>query len=576
MTAVSPVPRRARRLAVLVCALVLVLAGCARIPTTGPVGEGGRNSGAQGREAYQIQPFGPVEGQSQSQAVLGFLAAGVGVDDDYAVARQFLAATEQGRWRPDAGVMVYDSSSSLKTTVQGPDRVTVDVPVVATVDDQGRYRQAPSGTVERLDFRLDRVGDQWKIVGAPDGIVLSALDFPVIFDSYDVYFYDQSFGVLVPEMRWFAHRAAVPTQLVRAVLAGPSPWLRDAVRTAFPAGTKLAIDAVSVQDGTARVDLDTGVLDADAAQRQRMARQLEATLAAVTGVRRVQITVQQAALDIPGATSVRPVPRSGVRNDAGPVMLSHGRLVRLEAGRLRAVADLPDLGAEQPAHPATAPVDAAYAVIARGGGEAEDRLLVLTPNTPPREALRGEDLTPPSFDVSGWVWSSAAAGDGTVTAVGPRGQVAQLRVPWLAGRRIVSLRVSLDGTRALVVSEARDGTRVDVAGIVRGDQGAPQALAQETLQLAPDIESVRDAAWVTDDTVVLLGRMPGASAPAPVLAQVGGGTTMLATVPGAVSVAAGAGPRDVLVGTQDGQLFGRAGSGWSRVAQDVTDPSFGG
>ena len=88
--------------------------------------------------------------------------------------------------------------------------------------------------------------------------------FDSVYRAAPLYFLTPDRGSLVPEVRWFPARNTA-TYAVRELLEGPSPWLRDAVRTGFPEGTRLAVESVPVDsDGTADVDLTTAVATADA------------------------------------------------------------------------------------------------------------------------------------------------------------------------------------------------------------------------------------------------------------------------------------------------------------------------
>ncbi len=85
--------RRLRRagITVLAGALMVVLAACAGLPTSGPVNPGVRivDDGTSGDIAFI--PKGPVKDATPQQIVEGFIAAGTGPTNNWETAQQFLA-----------------------------------------------------------------------------------------------------------------------------------------------------------------------------------------------------------------------------------------------------------------------------------------------------------------------------------------------------------------------------------------------------------------------------------------------------------------------------------------------------
>ena len=96
--------RSARTIGALVA--VALLAGCATVPTSGPVDRHtpqatGVNSGVR------IDPLPPADGASPLLVVEGFLHAMSVYQPDYAVARQYLTPSASAAWHPESGVQVY-------------------------------------------------------------------------------------------------------------------------------------------------------------------------------------------------------------------------------------------------------------------------------------------------------------------------------------------------------------------------------------------------------------------------------------------------------------------------------------
>jgi hypothetical protein len=119
MTGANVLGRRAGRMSapivlVAVLAVLMILSGCAAIPTSGPVVDG-RAAGNDPREGlFQVIPDGPAQGADAVGIVTGFLRAAAGFSNDHRVARSFLTPQRRLLWRPDASVAVYPAVSSLR------------------------------------------------------------------------------------------------------------------------------------------------------------------------------------------------------------------------------------------------------------------------------------------------------------------------------------------------------------------------------------------------------------------------------------------------------------------------------
>ena len=96
-----------RRLIALL-AIAMVLTGCAQLPRTGAIGIGPNVELESESEFLYYSPSAPSEGDSQQQILSGFLSAGNGPQNDYAVARSYLTPAFQPKWSPSDEVLVQD------------------------------------------------------------------------------------------------------------------------------------------------------------------------------------------------------------------------------------------------------------------------------------------------------------------------------------------------------------------------------------------------------------------------------------------------------------------------------------
>lgn len=583
MTALrAPVPRRGRRLpaAVAAAAAAALLAGCVSIPTEGPISRG---SPAPAEQSLSIPlPLGPQEGSDEEEIVAGFLsAAQAGVFQDYATARQFLAPGTE--WDPRPATMV--ASQNPVVTRTGAGSVVVDVELAAQVDESGVYREATRtpGPELQLPFELRQVAGEWRISSLPDGVVFRDSAFVNAYAQVPLYFATPDRTVAVPDVRWLpSTRGTLLLRTVQALLAGPSPWLRDAVVTALP-NLGSALEDVAGPDaaGVVTVGLSSEVnaveLPDDA--RELLQAQLEATLMssnlrgiAVSGV---EVTVRGSPWEVQ-PSRVDPLVLE-VLPGSGPYAVADARVVEVRGQEEPVPVDgLPSLGSMAAHHPAVS-VDEDVWVVLDG-----PRRLVLLPTdgSGPVTLHEGADddvLLPPSVDRFDWTWTGAAASGGTLLAVSPAGEVVEVSAPWLAGRQVGSIRVSRGGSRVAIASVGVDGaTTLEVAAVIRNASGVPQLLGEERLAVGAHLTEVTEITWLDGASLAVLGTEEGGQ-PGVYEVPVGGPTRLLQAAPeDTVGIAAGRDGETVYAVDSAGVLRLLRTSSWVQVAEGLRDPSFPG
>ena len=276
--------------------LTALLTGCAQLPTKVDIKSGPELVAPEAADFSYYIPTGPAEGATSQEIVSGFLAAGTGPQNDYSVAREFLTDEFAQRWNPAGEVLIRDGAPGF--TANGENSLLVDVRVGASVDEHGRYLENQEPEQISLRFTLEKQDGEWRISGAPNLTVVTSPVFSVVFNAFQVYFFNNTENALVSDLRWFPSRASTGTKLVNALLAGPSAHLAQGVTSSIPPGTKLTIDAVNVEDGVAQVDFDSTALEADALERRLMLTQLRATLMQLVGVTDVQISINSSPQEI--------------------------------------------------------------------------------------------------------------------------------------------------------------------------------------------------------------------------------------------------------------------------------------
>lgn len=594
-------PGRARRAVtgLLVAASVLVTGACAQIPQDGGVQRGDVTITDPG--PVYLQPRGPRAGAGPEEIVAGFLSAQAGgVYEDWVTAREFLDEGAAQAWDPTVRTVVMARDPELDQ-VSGPTDETIagaptdlddgsetdepaepvlaeirgQVAVTSQLDAEGRYTEATVGTLQDLSFSLEQQPDgQWRITGTEDGTFMSDSNFSTIFRQTSLYFPSRDGEFLVPDVRWYPSTNTA-AHAVNGVLAGPSEWLRDSVSVVAPEGTRLVLDSVVVdEDGTASVDLSQEVLGATDDERAMLRAQLEAVLLRVSGVRAVEVTVNSAPLDI--RTRVDPT-RDPMPALASPLVLSGEAVSTVSSSGVEPVEGLLSLAGSDPTALA---ISVTGAEVVYRSGRTTIRTAATTAE-PSRVLLTGKDLVAPSIDRFGWTWSGDMLPGSPLQVVSPDGVVTAVAADWLDGRSVVSIQVSRDGARIAVVS--RDGTgtagqtRIDVAGIVRGDTDIPVRLS-DALVAGAAVVDASQVVWVDESTLAVLAQGQTSGVRTVHLVPLAAHSEALSGVEGAEWIASGRGRRAVYVVTTDGELLNRATTGatWTRVAQDVELPTFPG
>lgn len=565
-------PVRWRWLVLLVAGL-LVLSGCARLPQGGPVGTSEPLAGNDNQVNYTFTPAGPSEGDSPEEIIRGFLTAGTGVQDDYATAREFLTEDAAAAWQPNARTLVYTSEPTLVPSAT--DNVyTVQMEVESVVDDRGIMSRMPANTTEAAEFEVTEVDGQWRITRAPAGVVLETTQFRALFGSHELYFYDQSYQFAVPDVRWFLNRPGTAADIVDALFDGPAPYLEGAVRTAFQSGSELARPSVPISGGAAKVDFTQQTLEGtDGLTRHRMQQQLELTLGGLNNVSTVELSVDLDPIDLGPAPDGFVTARVNPSVGSTQVAVADGQLVYYEGDAAVPVGGLRIDAGEPPALPAMSLDGTRFAFL----NPDRDQMRTADTDGSQRLVLQGRDLTRPSFDLSGWVWTVDHAQGTRVMAIdagtGGAGDEAtrEISAEWIGDRQVSALRISRDGTRAAIVAGEGESNHLYLAGVIRDSEGVPRGLGAP-VRLEPTVP-ITEVTWLSDQELVVASTSPNE----PVEAQVVGFDGSLRTLKpllGMTGLSTGPADNPIYAETAEA-VHALAGSTWrsqAGVAEDLAFP----
>jgi hypothetical protein len=148
---------RSRVLAVASAALVaaLALAGCASIPSSGPV-QPGEPVLAEPPNDFDILADPPATGATQADILNGFLNAAQSPRENYQIAREYLTPTFADEWDPGAGATV---DVLAEREVDGVDAgsMRVEATPAALLLQNGQYEEPASRTPIPFDYRFEQV-----------------------------------------------------------------------------------------------------------------------------------------------------------------------------------------------------------------------------------------------------------------------------------------------------------------------------------------------------------------------------------------------------------------------------------
>lgn len=543
----------------------------AQVPTSGPIEQGNQVASTDTNQFIRVIASPPTPGMTPVQIVQGFLESSASFDGDHAVARQYLAPQANEEWNPGSGVRVYEGIPSLSESGSTVRMVGSEAGRIAS---DGRYEVAAAGSEMRVRFGLSRVGGEWRIAAAPEGLLLSQVDVDRAFRSHSLYFFNPGFTTLVPDVRMVpVIGPGLATTLVRRLIDGPNPWLQPAVRTGFPAGVDLNIEAVPVESGVARIDLTASVLVADGPARVALSQQLVWTLRQVPEVQSVSITAAGQPFIVPGIANPQPRdawtdvdPNALPAGSRGYIATSVGVRALLSQGTI------PVPGAAGRDEPVIGDI-AVSADSSQVAGFDVDGILYTARLAPEAQLVqRGEypGATSLAFDSSSVLWLVDSENSLLIIGNEARGVVVE-GLPRNA--RLQAAVPSRDRTRVALIVREPQRTSLYLARIVRTGTaaGAPVSI-EAPIRVESRLAEAVDVAWSTADSLAVLGSESAGALQVYDL-SIGRGSLVPRGSPEApVSLAAAPG-FPTLVAAADGVVYENSGTGWQGRA-NAASPAY--
>jgi hypothetical protein len=491
-----------------------LLSSCVTLPESGPV-EDVDVATTEPPSSGRVPPP-PKEDATSKEIVDGFLAAMTAKPVSTTVAREYLMRASRSQWHPDREIITYTDA-----TVSYSDPVRVRLEGAERFNSRGAWAGQLTPAESTLEFKMVWEGSQRRIEEAPQALVVPRRWFDEQFVRQQVYFLDVAAQILVPEAVYVPRGAQLATSLVRSLLQGPPAGGQLIASTYLPSVDRASDVRVDVDaDGSAEVDLPGSGASPSKEQSEKMVAQLQWTLRQDPSILRLRVTVDGRPVTEAGGVVID----SGPPYDPGYVFSPPG-LYGIVGGRLGKIDD----------DKQWTPVEGAFgtadyqlrrvAVDLDGGqragvaGVTTDGRTVHLAQVEDREAkvehvLSGTNLLSPAWDVSGRLWLVDRTPRGAKLWVYGGGQLREVTVPGISGKRVVDFLVSRDGTRLIAAVRGAAGDELlvsrvehEVDGRVSGATGARLMYAgTETVPFA-----VQDLAWRSPTEVLVLKKTPDAS-----------------------------------------------------------------
>ncbi len=283
------------RLLTAAIASTVVLAGCATVPTQGPIRSGSQAGLAPVGAGVNIQANPPRPNMPPLLLVNAYLEA-MSDSSNFDQARQYMTQDAAALWKPELKLSVYDQSSVNVVRMQPDGSVQLRAPLIGTIDNRGSWTPARQGAMVDVDFKLAEVDGQKRVSNAPDGAYLGSNQFESRLVARSLYFLTPDRQTLVPDPVFLPVNlppGQVATQLVQELLKGPTSRYGNGVVSAAPPGTQVNV-SVPVELSTATVALSDAAGVLGPVERKQLAAQIVWTLRNISP--RVRITVGGAPL----------------------------------------------------------------------------------------------------------------------------------------------------------------------------------------------------------------------------------------------------------------------------------------
>ena len=506
-----------RRLLVALLAVLLLVTGCATVPTKGTVRSGSRQGLAPDLGGVGVEAKPPRDTFNDMDIVNGFLEAMSDSQGALDIARQYMTPEAAAAWKPESGTVVYDQRPDALARRAGGIQLTARK--IATINQRGEWIPAPANVPADFFFKLTKVNGQYRVASAPPGVYLGSNQVDLKLAPRDLYYFTPGREMLVPDPVYLPVNLSsgqAATQLVQELLKGPTGRLGSGVITLAPPGTEVQV-SVPVEFGVATVALNDAAASMRDQDRRLLAAQIVWTLNQIS--LRVKITVGGAPL-LPDDPDILPFANFSQYDPSVP----GGALTDLYGVRLGKVQRIVGLdgASDIAAQPLTSsqlyPYNAqsfavnlhgdAGAVVTTADGDdvvAYARLDATDKSDAVKSIPVSGPVLRPSYDNQDnlWIMDKADSAAPRLRVRNRGGDVSLVKTSFRGDTPVV-LRMAPDGVRALLVMKSKTTGKnyVQTGTILPGNSGKQLVLGQFR-QLQLPLGGITDAAWTKQGILVV-------------------------------------------------------------------------
>jgi hypothetical protein len=537
--------------------VILLLASCSTIPTSGPINPGIDVSSYETRSLSKLIPQPPQLGMSQAEIVAGFLAANSSVVGDFSIAREYLVDFIAPEWVPTASIQVFQSELALEQT--GIDTITATGIPRMDLDDQLRPKLIAGNDERSFSFFLIEENGEWRITNPPSGIIVLSAEFQRNFEISEIWFVDRTLSRLVPDFIAISRINDPATQLIRALTNGSSNWLKPAVVNLI--GADFAGEFVGVEriEDKVIVDLEAEALRLTDREQQLLIGQLAQTLFPLKDINALEVTVGGQTLTLPGQANpvdlksdfwfgnrTEQVTNIYAINSVGRLTQPDTELsVRSWLNQLPNSTSLTVAGDEQ---------DIAVAIPERAEIAVGDR--GETPITIERVSL----VSNLNFDVTGKLWFLNR--NSRLWFCFDGSQLQEVNVPLPANSTLNHVMLAPDNIRAAIISESATTSTLSIARLVNSDRSLSLKDDRSILTLTGE---VRNLSWYSATKVVLLVQFPNQGQPVAVIVDLATAAQTIIRLPVNTQQLDANGYGTIMVIDQVNRIWQRSTGAWEQI-----------
>ncbi|MGW6276491.1 LpqB family beta-propeller domain-containing protein [Kribbella sp. NPDC055071] len=518
-----------RRLLVAVLAALVLVTGCATVPTKGSIRYGTREGLAGDPGGVGVEAKAPRKDAKALPLVSGFLEA-MSDSSAFDVAREYMTSDAASAWKPESQTVVYDQVPDQLTPKDGG--VMLTARKIATINDRGEWIPAPAGATADFFFKLATVDGQLRVASTPNGVYLGSNQVDLKLAPRDLFFFTPGRELLVPDPVYLPVNLSsgqAATQLIQELLKGPTSRLGNGVITLAPPGTEVQV-SVPVELGVATVALNDAAGALREPDRRLLAAQIVWTLNQIS--LRAKITVGGAPL-LPDDPDVLQFANFSQFDPS----VSGGSLTDLYGLKAKKVQRI--VGLDGTTDIAAKPLDTSqlslyeaqsFAVNLHGGlgaivttNSKGDKIIASAPldstnkGQPVKESPKVEgQVLRPSYDSQDnlWILDRADSATPRLRILDRDGGLSTVKVDF-GGDTPLVLKMAPDGVRALLVMKSKIGGKTYVeTATAQSANGGKQLQLDQFRPLRLQLNNITDAAW-NKQGILVIGSNPAGSNPTP-------------------------------------------------------------